>query len=241
MKRKITLFALIALIVCTPATSVIAKSPKVEAREAAYGRRILREFAACVVDSHRNLARQFALMRSNDRLNDTDFQKLASGRCLGFRGGILKMHPEYFRGALANRLVIVDLSGEPPLIPDNIPPLEWDQPLPPTDAVFASDKPVPNFDEAKQKQKYDLALAFTLTAQLGECVVRKDAAASRIVLETAVDSPDELAKLKEMNVTIAKCVASGQTLSFNRTNLRNSIAISYYRLANAQRNSGALR
>lgn len=198
-------------------------------------RKILGDFAKCAVKKHPGIAREFVLMNANEWLAGDKFAKIAGGNCLGYHQGQLTIPREYYRGALADRLVAVDFETGFVLKPDALAPLSWSEPTLPADTA----KTASSASEALQLTAYNLALANYQIAKLSECIVRADPAGSAEVLKAAVDSQQELAALKSMNMIIAGCVASGQTISFNRTNLRNALAITYYRLASAQDGKGA--
>ena len=212
---------------------------KWEAKQAALAGKIMHEFAACVVESHPDLAREFVMMSPHQWVPQEKYEKLAGGKCLGFRGGKLQMQREYYRGALANRLITEDLNSEFKLEPSGIAALTWEAPNLPSKINTKTGKPLEQAQLAKLESSYNLALGIHYVAQLGECIVRAAPVGARNVVDASVDSPAEMEALKVMNATIAGCVVSGQTLKFNRTNLRNAIAISYYRLAKAQLGTGA--
>lgn len=223
-----------ALFVTAPA---LAKND--DAKKAAHARKVMHEFADCVVDYHADIAREFALKSTNEWMPEEKFEKLAGGKCLGFRGGRLRMPTEHYRGALADRLIREDFAAGFDLAPANIAPLIWAEPQ-----LRTSDPKTGKGLSAEKAQAaerlYNLDLAYNYILRVGECVVRAEPRGARAVLDAPVDSAGELAAIKALTPSVAGCVQQGQTLSLNRTNLRSSLAISYYRLASAQRGSGAI-
>ena len=205
-----------------------------EAKQAAYSRKVTQEFAQCVVERYPAIAREFVLLNPYERMDQEKYDKLTGGKCLYLRSGTLKMPRFYYQGALANQLVIEGLDNGFVLNPAKIAPLGWEPPIAPVKADANSGKLRSDKKITALQNNYNLLLGYHYVAQLGECIVRNDPAGSRAVFNSKVDSTEEIGAMKAMSATIAGCVASGQTLKFNRTNLRNSLAVNYYRLAQAQ-------
>ena len=187
--------------------------------KAAYARKVMRDFARCTVKREPVLARRYVLLNIPD-LNDAEFQRVFSWTCLA--RGQLKMRQWQYRGALAEELIRTDLAGRTATDFSGASALNWS--VPPK--TYSTIK-----DADLRKKQQDIDLAESYVGQLGECVVRVTPVGSLAVLQTPNDSPAEIAALKRIAPRIAGCVSAGNTLKFNRTNLRNAMAISYYRLA----------
>jgi hypothetical protein len=167
----------------------------------------------------------------------SDLQELGSASCLGQAGSDvieLNIRDALYRGAVAEQLIRRDLSKATVIDPVPLPALEWPGPERPS-LVDKRGRGLPAPAQKEAERRYAATVADNQVMPLGECVVRADPAGSRTALLTEMDSPLELAKLKAMSPTIARCIAQGETSKFNRTTLRAALAVSYYRLAAAAR------
>lgn len=211
----ITAFALTAtLLAAAPADAA-----KEKAEAEAMGRKVLGEFAECVVQAHKPLARKYVLTPADQRMSDDEFRKVAGARCLGFLRGKLRMRPQQYRAALAERLVAVELKGRGPIDPAAKPALVWAMPKP------------SGRTDAERQEAAALATAEIYVGQLGECVVRANPAGAQALLATPIGDASELPAFRALGPAIPACVPKGETLKLNRATLREAIAISYYRLA----------
>jgi len=68
----------------------------------------------------------------------------------------------------------------------------------------------------------------------GECVVRSSPAGSHALLMTRMTSAEEAREIGKLNAVLAGCIPNQKTISLNKTNVRGSIAMNYYRLAKAK-------
>jgi len=183
-------------------------APADASNKGAGARAMMNKFAQCTVQRRPDFARRFVLNWGVPP-SHSDLQEIASSACLLWAGSDvieLNMRDALYRGALAEQLIRRELAKADVIDPIPLPALEWPGP------VSAADNAV---------------------MRLGECVVRADPAGSRAAVLTEEDSSDELARLKAMSPTIARCIARGETRLFNRTTLRAALAVSYYRLAAA--------
>lgn len=228
--------ALAGLAMLAVGTVADAKQNK---RNAQMARAVMHDFAGCAAKRHPDLARTFVLMPANEQLSDKDYFKLVDWSCLGLRGGELRMRRELFRGALAEQLLDTDFAGAATIDPGAIKPLDWAMPIEPAATDPRTGKARDAKTMAQLQELYTASVADRYAGQLGECVIRRDAAGAKTVLATDIDKPEELAALKALTPVIANCITKGQTLKFNRTTLRNGIAVSYYRMASAQTKTGA--
>ena len=71
----------------------------------------------------------------------------------------------------------------------------------------------------------------------GECVVRADPGNSKALLAASPDSRDEGIAIAALGKSLSGCLEAGRTLELNKTNLRGTVALNYYRLAKAAQSS----
>ncbi|MEA3063349.1 MAG: hypothetical protein QOJ94_3130 [Sphingomonadales bacterium] len=225
--RGLAAAALVGAVLCPPAG---AKNPGGGARA------MMNRFAACAVQRRPDFARSFVLAPAV-RPSSADLEKVAPPECLRRAGEDiieLQMRDTLYRGALAEQLIRVELSGAAIIDPSLVPALEWPEPERPS-TVDEHGRALAAAAQKQREHGYAVAVADQDVMRLGECVVRADPGGSRDAVLTEMDSPNELARLRAMAPTIARCVARGQTSKFNRTTLRAALAVSYYRLAAAAR------
>ncbi len=229
MTRTIYLaMAVFASVISAPVVAQRAEQP-LTGKDA---RKVMRDFAECAVKRQHDVAREFVLSPSDQRLDEKDYRSLINGACLGMMTARLEMRPAMFRGALAERLITIDV-GTAPINPTNKPALAGAMPTMPA-STDAKGSAVNATQLAALQVGYDQALADRFVSQLGECVVRTDPEGSRAVLATEQDAESEKAALIALSAAISGCVAKGQTLKFNRSNIRAGLATSYYRISQAE-------
>lgn len=204
-------------------------------------RRLMAEYAKCVVDRHPKQAAE-ALLRNVD--NGTilkQYRMLIDGECLvrsTHASAKMSFSGDLYRYALADALVarefagasVGDLSTVPPLDNLDLP----DVPRPPP--ASASKAEIQRFEKAQKS--YEDAKAFRLFNAFGECVVRMDPSSAHALLVTTPESADEAAHFSLLQPALGECLPEGKTLTFGKVVLRGSIAVSYYRLAHAARGAG---
>jgi hypothetical protein len=216
------------------ASPALADKASAQKKATAQARAIMRDMAKCVVAKFPDDVRRYVLLTSSDPADNQMLQRVADPNCLHVIAGQLRMRGGDYRAALAEQMIRRDLAAWPAIDPVNIAPLAWRELYAPRTVDDRTGKPLSEAEQARQQEIYAKLAVETLMARLGECAVRADPAGALAVLHTDVDQPDELAALKAMAPVFANCVQQGETLAFNRTNLRNGIALSYYRLAYAQ-------
>ena len=202
--------------------TLLAAAPADAAKKAeaeAMGRKVLGEFAECVVQAHKPLARKYVLTPVGERMPEAEFRKVMGPRCLGFLSGKLRMRYQQYRAALAERLITVELKGQGAIDPSARPALVWTEPKPPVK------------DDAETREGYARAVAEMYLGKLGECVVRANPAGAQALLATPIGDAAELPAFRALGPAIPPCVPKGEKLTLNRATLREAIAISYYRLA----------
>jgi len=196
-------------------------------REDALARRVITEFATCVADRQPDIARDYV----NDPgkwLDEDDWKKLVDIRCMGMRGGELRMDPFSFRGALAQRLIVKRLDEETLGDLPGIPPLAW-----PEEATQPGPENAAGDEPDKVQAAYTRGVVQSYVSRLAECIVRRDPAGVRLLFDTDVDGQRERQALATIAPAISACVASGEQVRVDRYALRAALATSYFRLAAA--------
>jgi hypothetical protein len=187
---------------------------------------MLSDFAKCVVKRNPAFAKRFVWSASVDRLSDSEVYKALDPRCFGLWGMSIRISDLPMKAAFAEELVRQGPGRWPQIDGSKQGPLNW--------VVPTVVRPGPGIEGVSRSTAQDIlqrAQVEALVGQLGECVARTTPAGSVAVLNTKIDSRAELAAMKTIGPQIAGCVGAGQTIAFNRTNLRYAIALSYYRLA----------
>ncbi len=236
------MMAFLALLAASAANSSNDQSEK------RYVRAVEFRYGNCVVGKNAGAAKRFVLNSDlKPGVFDALLQKVGDPDCLDRAadslGGVEMRFPgDTMRYALANALVRKEFSRGAPLALQDAGPIE--QPI----FVEADYLPKPGkraskakeLEEARARRIRDIFLT-----QFGECVVRADSAKSRQLLVTEPDSDEEGKIFSALSAPFSQCLTEGRSLTFNKTTLRGTIAINYYRLAHAPRQpatpSGAAR
>ena len=202
-------------------------------------RGIQARFGACVVKKHSAVARQFVLAPD---LEKTDWRRavaiLADGNCLvaaaTSTGGVeMKFPADTMRYALADALVRREVSASVPTTTDAAPLIQ-----PVLDEAEYVPKPgrkmkPAELDELGESRAKRLGMIYL--AGYGECVVRADVAQSHALLMADPATVEEEAAFGRLKPALSQCIIAGQSLTFNKTTLRGTIAMNFYRLAHAPR------
>lgn len=218
--------------------SRLARRVDASEREQGEVRGIQARFGQCVIKKQYYAARQFVLTPD---LEGADWRRLvgkvADGNCLiaaaEAAGGVeMKFPNDTMRYALADALVRRDHAGVAPLNLQHAAPL--------IQPDFDETKFLPKPGRKAKQRELDLLaqsrakrLALVYLAQFGECVVRANAASSHSLLMADPNSVGESSAFASLRPALANCLVTGQTLSFNKSTLRGTIAMNFYRLAQA--------
>ena len=203
--------------------------------KAAEVRKVQLHYGECVVKKHPVEARRFVNATKSE---GPDFKKnlnaVGDGFCLaevtpGNDQSRMQFPGETLQYTLADALVRSEIR-EPRAGFDNVASL--DQP----ELVEADYRPKPG---AKITDKLLTQLANDRTkqativylAEFGECVVRKNPIQAHALLMADPGSPEEGSALQAIYPSLGGCMTAGQTLTFNRSILRGTIAMNYYRLS----------
>jgi hypothetical protein len=189
-------------------------------------REVGQRYATCVIRRAPNEARRFLVVPGKrppvigDCLNEA---ARGMGNEMRFPGAM-------YRYAMAEALIVRDYTAG---LPDGVAAA-----TPP-----AREEPE-TLDEAKLpkgkrgeevRQRFVRAQGFHVLDTLTECVARTNPQGSLALLKTGLGNTGETAAFAALKPAIAGCLPPGQTVNFNRTVLRGSLAFNLYRLAYAVR------
>lgn len=202
-------------------------------------RMIQHRYGDCVTQQNPREARDFVLNYRDSKINTPTgvlIDKLSDGRCLlkatDNYGGRMRLPGDSMRYALADSLIRRELLTAAPPTPASIAPLTHRT----VDAAAIMAAPVGfGGKEAQLERERRLAMAQAIAAmsELGECIVRRSPTESLQLFRTAPGSAEEGAAFAALNPAIGQCVAAGSTVELTKVSLRGTIAVNYYRLANA--------
>lgn len=215
----------------SPSVAAAAKTP--DQKEIIANRKIMAEFARCVVDSHTKKATEVIASNIDNTTIKKSYGLLIDGACLAKTAGSVKleMGGDLFRYALADALFQKNLAKKSPLDFAQVPKLEH---------VSFGDRAAFEAGMAKIKNKkrrasmeynFDQYNGVAYLSRFGECVVRLNPIAARSLLLTPVASPAELAAITSLRPALAECLIPGRTVTFNAGMIRGVAAINYVRLA----------
>ena len=89
------------------------------------------------------------------------------------------------------------------------------------------------------KIERDGQIGIVFLAVFGECVVRANPEKSHALLKTNPVTAEENAAFAALTPMFSQCLPAGQQLAFGKPTLRGTIAMNFYRLANAPRVTSA--
>jgi len=197
-------------------------------------RQDLHRIGRCVVQSKRAEVREIVLGWADDPKTLRGIYTLVGEKCLGPSGMQLRIQPVRLMYVLADTMVSSELENLQITNAAIIPALNH----PKVDSRVYEPRPGEVVDETLLKAKAQLRASFERAIQLselGECVVRADPIASRILLESAPGSVDERQHTARLAKTLDDCVGVGNNIFADMTTLRGVMASNYYRLALAER------
>lgn len=206
-------------------------------------REVMRDFAECAVKKRPALAHGMVLDVSTHTVQNR-FMPVADPDCLvqatlaSYDVTRLEMTRDIFRFAVAEALVKKNLSGFDPLQLRQAAALG----TPVIDLTEFMPKPNHRYRKAELEElelgrkKAEGGLALT---KYGECVVRAAPAGARRLLDTRINSEDELGALRSLMPAFSGCLDRGAQFRSDRAALRGAIALNYYRLAYAPKVAAA--
>jgi hypothetical protein len=207
-----------------------------KADDQAMERKVMADFGNCVVKLDPVSAKTAVLSDLESAEIYKDHKKLMDSRCLPSTVGSgirLQMDDVSLKAAIAQTLIYRDLQNSQFSDFTQAPPLTHRQPYP---LKTVNDKTGRALSEKAIKSQQEAIARKTLTytvSRFGECVVRTDPASARNVVFSSIGTPEEMAAMKAMAPVLSSCIAKGENVAFTRLSIRNTLAVNYYRLANA--------
>jgi hypothetical protein len=199
-------------------------------------RRIMDKFADCVVQRHHDAARDFALTRIGAS-NSSHWPDIYDSICLKVDtnltdGGVtLRTPAQEMRFALAQALIPRDLAKfDPKQIAAVLPGA-----VEPNSAAKKDDGNKAQRSSKGAQGESDRERAFVLLDAYSDCVVRQNPYGVRDLLNTRLNGNDEELAFQAMMPALGACLDRGKQFGTDRTTLRGSLALSYYRLALASK------
>ena len=226
-----TLVVLSILSATLPSTAIAAD--KSDQKEIAPNRKIMADFARCVVNSQLKRATEVIVANIDNVTIEKRYGLLIDGKCLNQTAGsvTLTMGGDLFRYALADAIFQKTLAQQTPVNFAQAPKLEH---VSFGDRVAFEASMAKNTNKRKRERmqySFDQNNAVAYLSRYGECIVRLDSISARNLLLTPVASPSERSAISQFRPTLAECLIPGSTVTFNAALIRGVAAINYVRLA----------
>lgn len=227
VKPHLPLIALVLSVALYPA-EVPAKARTASPEEA---RKIVLDYATCVVKRSHNKAAEALLANADTRTIKRDFRRLINSDCVG-SGVSIDFDADFFRYALADALVSSEFALAGPTDFSDRPLLTHLQPPTQTDLDHALAK-VRSAKERDELQRiFRAAQVVPSLSSYGECVVRSDPNDARLWVLSKPGTPEEATRIDALRHSFGACLKDGK-ITFSRETLRGTVALNYYRLAHA--------
>jgi len=231
--NRVQILALLGIFGFTSSCPATASEKKSDQKEIAANRRIMADFAHCVVDAQQKKATEVIVGNIDNSTILKRYGLLIDGDCLGKTAGSVKltMGGDLFRYALADALFQKNLAKQAPLDFIQVPKLAHisfgDK------AAFEARLAKVTNKRKRDKIQYDFDQynGTVYLSRYGECVVRLKPVAAHNLLLTPVASLDEAQAIGPLRPALAECLIPGRTVSFNAAMIRGISAINYVRLA----------
>ena len=213
--KNITAF-LLALAMAAPlvAQSIIPREGPASAdREGTstgdVARRVMDQFAACVLDRRRKLVLQALAMPSDSPEQNKEFGYLVKTECIW--SAELRFNGPAFRGSLYKALVRKQFGRKEVF---------------PAQASGASSKTTPDGDGMT-------AVGEAGILKFASCVIQKDPTNARVAILSTAGSPNEDGAMAALANVYGQCLYEDNTLRFGKGRLIGFLAEAYYRDASA--------
>lgn len=204
------------------------------AKDMAYTRRVMHDYAKCVVRKRPKLASEAILADVDNGVLQQRYSQLIDPDCMGRVGGSITMSfsGDLYRYALADALINAEFATEgPKSLSDRLPLAHV--PMPDQDALSARLATTRSkARKAELQEGFDSQAATAWSSRYGECIVRAEPENVRLWILTPPDIPEELSRINALRKAFSQCLLGG-TLRFNRVVMRGLVALNYYRLAKA--------
>lgn len=230
------------LLIATQATAGLSGARLAEYRED------VRSYATCTVRNHHDRARDLVLANVDNQTMERKFADIFISEKQAFIFGCKELmlrgnqgiviDPDLYRASLADVLVNKDLNAVEVGSFEAIAPLSHLAPQTAAEFDAAYAKARSSTAKEKVKQARDASVAKAWLSHFGECVVRRDPAATKAWLLTKPESAEETSAASKAAPALGSCLVAGEKLTFSKHVLRGTIAINYYRLAMAKTKAG---
>lgn len=215
-----------------PVGSWVKRAPeKAEVWEA---RTTLFEYGRCVVTRSYRKAADYVLDMSRVDF-DERYGELRSPDCLMHSTQLnrdeisLRIPGDLLRFTVADALVARDLANFDPATLVTAQVLAF----PTAEAAAENPKRARKYSAKElEEKKLDLRSRIAFW-RYGDCIVRTDPLNARVLLRSRPTTPEETAAFNALMPALGGCVKAGDQIKSNRTMLRGTIALHYYRLARA--------
>jgi hypothetical protein len=141
-------------------------------------------------------------------------------------------------GSLAEALIKADGLSAPASGFAAVAPLTYAEPTP-VRTTDRDGKALPQDRIEAQQRGIAKKVLVNTRLRFGECIVRREPALSRAVIDTAIETDAELTAIKALAPAMSECLAPGETAGFDRETLRGAFAVALYRLSHAATSNGA--
>lgn len=191
--------------------------------DVARSREVMASFAQCLAQRQPKVARTFVLDDYSAAANRL-YRQGGVNDCLS-DASEMRFQALAARGAMAEVLIAREFPG--------MPELKWDGVTlaGPSNAALLPQGGVSLPPRTDPTQTRIVLIPGAIT--LGACILRADAAKSRTLLNSKLNSKAETAAVAAITPSISACVPKGETLKIDKSGIRTGIAVAYYRLAHA--------
>ena len=205
-----------------------------KAKEERETRKLVHDYARCVVRKNADLASDAIRANADNGTIMRKYPALIDGGCMATTGGSIEARfgGDLYRYAIADALVNARYKTVGEISFANRLPLAH-LPLPDR-AAFDTKLAVIKSKSKRQEMEEGFKKQYSVgwLSRYGECIVRHDPVKTRLWLLTPPDGPEETSRINDLRAAFADCLQAG-TLRFNRTVMRGTVAINYFRLATA--------
>ena len=224
----------LALMVCAGASIAHASVALATEPGVNQARLVMANYARCVVDKNAALARIAVLGQPGSHLRGAAFRRLFDPTCLTGAGGIA-MRSVMIKGAMAEELIHkkFQISDDAAQL-ESQPPLSWVTAL---DTPAGSDENRAESDLGENARP--MAIRESLMGRIAECVVRRLPTESASLFRTKPSSGREDNAIELLKPAYASCLRGEQNDPGDRTEVRASLAVAYYRLASPAAATGS--
>lgn len=226
---------LVAAMLSIAILHTVSSRADTSAKQVVETRKLMHAYARCVVRSNHDRASEAIIADVNNGTILRRYPELISSDCMSQtagNGSQMRFGGDLYRYALADALVNADFAKTGETDFSNRLPLA--HLLPPNPAQLATEiaKTKSKSERAKLQKSFDTDVGVSWLSHYGECVVRLSPTKARYWLLTPADTPEEVSRINDLGPSFGSCLREG-TLKFNRTTMRGTVAINYYRLATA--------